>query len=314
VKVGPISILEPLELLPRDEARRRLGLPQDRPVALVTLGSGRLGDVAGPGRVALETLLEDPAWHVAVTRSPVALNEVPTNQAERVTRLSRVYPLAIYLSAFDAAVSSAGYNAVHELIPAGVPTVLVANTSTRTDDQVARATSLERQGLAVAAADDDLATIEDRVRAITVETARSELRERAAETLNLITGAQETGATASAFAAQFSWRRRSISESLGAGMEKAKEITRATLGEERTERLKRLLGRRPTPVHERSTVKVVDSFEPAGEGALALAVLRSLDGAALGGDQPIEHVLPTGSLEYEMGRREIIDHYYDVVP
>ena len=82
VKVAPISILEVLEPLSREEARRQLGLPSDGLVALVTLGSGRLGDVAGPGRVSLETMLRfGPDWHVAVTRSPVALNEVPIEQA-----------------------------------------------------------------------------------------------------------------------------------------------------------------------------------------------------------------------------------------
>lgn len=47
--VSPISMLEAIDPLPRAEARRRLGLQAEGKVALLTLGSGRLGDVTGPG-------------------------------------------------------------------------------------------------------------------------------------------------------------------------------------------------------------------------------------------------------------------------
>jgi len=309
-RVAPISILEPLGLLARDEARRRLGLPPDVPVALVTLGSGRLGDVA-PGRVAVETLLEKTDdWHVAVTRSPVALNEVPVDQADRIVQLRSIYPLATYLSAFDAAVSSAGYNAVHELIPAGVPTLLVANTSTRTDDQPARSASLERQGLAMAVDDGDLEGVAHALGRLL--DGRGPLGARAGETLEMMTGASETAAVVAQFGDRFEYRHRAPLEMFDVQVERAKDLVRSVLGEERTERLKQMLGRRPTPVHERTTVEIVDAIGGSTPDRLHLAVVRSVTGDQLRLDQPIEHVLAGASDAYAAVRREIVDRYYDV--
>src|SRR5699024_2524171 len=42
---GPVSLTDVLDPLPRDEARRRLGLPPDRPILLLTPGSGVLASV-----------------------------------------------------------------------------------------------------------------------------------------------------------------------------------------------------------------------------------------------------------------------------
>lgn len=146
--VSPISMLEAIDPLPRAEARRRLGLQAEGKVALLTLGSGRLGDVTGPGQVAAETLLAETDWKIAVTRSPIARNKVPVEAADRFVEIRNQYPLAKYLNAFDVAISSADYNAVHELIPAGLATLLVANSSTGTDDQRAHAHHLASVALA----------------------------------------------------------------------------------------------------------------------------------------------------------------------
>jgi len=313
-RIRPISILEPLGLLPRDEARRRLGLPLDRPVALVTLGSGRLGDVVGPGRVAVETLLaETPDWQVAVTRSPVALNEIPVEQAERITTLSGIYPLATFFSAFDMAVSSAGYNAVHELVPSGVPSLMVANTSTRTDDQVARALGLERQNLALATTDVDLEAVAEKLASLISDQTRNALSESAGATLEAMTGATEAGVTATAFAATFDHRRMTLAQSARRGVERVKEGVRNVLGDERTETLKKALGRQPSPVHQRATVRVVDAMGGAGGDPTELAFVPAVTSADLRQDQPVEHLLDGSSTGYEDRRREIIERYYDVV-
>ena len=316
VHVGPISILEPLGMLPRAEARSRLGLPTEGPVALVTLGSGMLGDVAGPGGMVVKTLLDKTGdWHVAVTKSPVAVNEIPVGQAKRLTQLSGVYPLATYLSAFDMAVSSAGYNAVHELTPAGVPSLLVANTSTQTDDQVTRALSLERQGLALATVDNDLESVEMKLHEMVRDNRRDELGRKSRETRSLMTGASETGRRMSGAAQTHHFRRMSVSDLARVGVERGKVLVQNTLGDERTESLKRMLGRPPWPVYEKAQVTLSDATGGGGDADhLELALVRSLSAEELRLNQPIEHLLAGSSDDYEQKRREIIDLYYDVEP
>lgn len=315
VAVQPISILEPLGVVPRDEARHHLGLPPDGPIALLTLGSGRLGDVAGPGRAALASLLEDTSdWHVAVTRSPVALNDIPVAQAARLTQLEGIYPLATYLSAFDVAVSSAGYNSVHELIPAGLPTLLVANTSTRTDDQAARARSLEDQRLALAALDTDPDGVAAACRRLLRAEVREGLMERTGAVREMLTGATETGAIVTGPGASTRPRRRTMGEMLGAARLLAKERIKGILGPDRTWALKRMMGRGGTAPHERAQVRLVFADEmPSAGDDLVLSVIETVTNDLLGSQHPVEHVLKGSSPAYRSRRREIISDYYDII-
>ena len=60
--------------------------------------------------------------------------------------LRATYPMSRYFAAFDAAVAAAGYNAYHELIELGVPSLFVP-MHRETDDQPARARYAEEAGL-----------------------------------------------------------------------------------------------------------------------------------------------------------------------
>jgi hypothetical protein len=311
--VPPISLVEVLGQLPRDAARNALGLPLDREVALVTLGSGRLGDVAGPGHVAIQALLQESDLHVAVTRSAVAENEVSVDQADRVTVIRDVYPLATYLGAFDLAVSSAGYNAAHEMVPSGLPTLFVANTSTRTDDQEARSIRLSQLGLSLHAADNDPAGVEAGMRRLLDRSLRDELAAAASATRSKVTGASETARLVTEFGESFTRRRPRLSVAVGEQVQLAKDAVKAALGEERTNSLKRLLGRHATPIADRQEVVLVNRAVEPSEGPLPLLMTESLEGGILRGPIPVEHILPGSSEGYRERRLEMIHTYYDVV-
>jgi hypothetical protein len=70
-------------------------------------------------------------------------------------KVVRYFPLAQVLHAFDASVCATGYNGVHELLPALIPTVFVSNIR-GTDDQEARAQWCHDFGYALRADQADL--------------------------------------------------------------------------------------------------------------------------------------------------------------
>jgi UDP:flavonoid glycosyltransferase YjiC (YdhE family) len=82
-----------------------------------------------------------------VLASPISHGPVP-DQAE--PRVLRVFPSSRYLQAFDAVISAVGYNSFHELMYAGVPSLLVPNEHPMMDDQAARAEHAQRMGWALA--------------------------------------------------------------------------------------------------------------------------------------------------------------------
>lgn len=159
VHVPPVSLTDVLPRTTRAEARAALGLPQDRPVLLLAPGSGALGSVEESAAAVRRAVADrGPEWVVAVTRQAIARHSVgdAADGKDRVVVLDDVYPLARHLAAFDAAVGAAGYNAVHELLSAGVPTLLVPSVHHVTDDQEARASGVAARGAALLAGPEGL--------------------------------------------------------------------------------------------------------------------------------------------------------------
>lgn len=310
VKVSPISLIEVLDRLPRDEARAALGLPAEGTVGLVTLGTGRLGDVAGPGAVAVDRILADESIHLAVTKWVTADRDVPVTS--RVTELKGVFPLVRYLEAFDFAVSSAGYNAVHELLPAGLPTLFVANTATRTDDQEARSRRLEELGLALHARDDDPDTVGAKVVRLLDPAVRRRLADAASGTAGKMTGAREVAerilalphhADPGAF--------RQIERT--ARFQELREAVKRILGERGTNLVRRILGRAPRPVGVRPRVRIVERPAiPTHDGLVPLAFTDVITADELLLGTPVEHLLSGSSDSYRRRRRDLITKYYRV--
>jgi hypothetical protein len=312
IKVPPISLLEVMDRLERAEAAEALGIDPDRPTLLLTLGSGRLGDVAGPGSTALDTALKHPEWQVCVTNSPVAVNLVPLVDDPRVIEIKGVYPLLRYLNAFDATVSAAGYNSVHELIPAGVPTLLIPNTSSKTDNQEGRAQYLADLGVALAARDDDLSAVATETERLLDPDVRAGLVEQHASSdiAGRIGGATAVAAEltkppppAGRELAQAKWNAPLTSRIAG-----------AILGETGKAKLKKLLGRTvPDYTVERKRVRHGNPpTGPEGE-VLTLVITSERDRIDPRAAYPIEHVMEGSSEQYVERRRQIVEKYYEVV-
>jgi len=138
--VGPILLRERDELLDRAAARTALGIVGDRAV-YVTLGGG--GDEACARLLPVLTdRLVARGWHVVVGAGPLYVG--PERRGPGITWMDRYVPLEL-LAGVDAAVSAGGYNAVTELMFAGVPTVFLPQPRIA-DDQDGRARAVADAG------------------------------------------------------------------------------------------------------------------------------------------------------------------------
>jgi hypothetical protein len=190
-RVAPVSMTDVLAAVDPREARRHLGLDPDRPALLLAPGSGVHTDLTAAADTVLDAVdAADAGWQVVVTSQRIARHAIGRDRDD-VTVLRDVYPLAGWMSGFDAAVGAAGYNAVHELLSARVPTLLVPSTGHETDDQDARARVLADDGVALHASPDDLAGVRAGVERLLDAGQRATLRDATAA-LPAASGGRET--------------------------------------------------------------------------------------------------------------------------
>jgi len=176
---APVSLYQKDTALPRDEARKVLGLDLNRPAVLVQLGTGD-SDVNEKMTAALSGLLGWKDLQVILTKQPLDKNGKSLAPEGLDIRVVRHFPLARVLHAFDASVCATGYNGVHELLPALVPTVFVSNIR-GTDDQEARAQWCHDFGFALRANQADLAEITHTVAQLQKSEVRTRLSEKCRE-------------------------------------------------------------------------------------------------------------------------------------
>jgi len=174
-----VSLFQKDTALSRDEARAVLGLDPNRPAVLVQLGTGD-SDVNEKMTAALAGLLGWKDLHVILTKQPLDKDGKSLAPVGLDIRVVRHFPLARVLHAFDASVCATGYNGVHELLPAHVPTVFVSNIR-GTDDQEARAQWCHDMGFALRANQADLGDITATVKKLQDADVRTRLSKKCAE-------------------------------------------------------------------------------------------------------------------------------------
>jgi UDP-N-acetylglucosamine--N-acetylmuramyl-(pentapeptide) pyrophosphoryl-undecaprenol N-acetylglucosamine transferase len=125
--VGPILIRERNELLSRTQARAALGLPgridEDTLLIYCSFGGGGEPESRRALELTSRAVSALPNAHLVIGQGPLLLTEPEPRMGMTVIRGR--YPMMDVLPAFDAAVAAAGYNTVHELLFAGIASVLV---------------------------------------------------------------------------------------------------------------------------------------------------------------------------------------------
>jgi UDP:flavonoid glycosyltransferase YjiC (YdhE family) len=139
--VDPIVYLDREELLPREQVRAMWNVPPNKKLVYVQLGAGNINDIQALSEQILAVLSELEDIVVLLAESPIA--ERAHNGRDNVHVL-RHYPNSLYCKGFDLAITAVGYNTFHEQMHFGVPSVLIPNQETKTDDQTGRAMTAHR--------------------------------------------------------------------------------------------------------------------------------------------------------------------------
>ena len=185
---SPVSLYSKARALSRADARKVLGLDADRPAVLVQLGTGD-SDMNEKMRAALTGLVGWQGLQVVLTKNPVDTHGASLVPDGLDIKVQRYFPLADVLAAFDGAIAATGYNSVHELLPAQIPTVLISNIR-GTDDQDARAQWCHDHGYALRADHANLADITATVAILCDAAVRQRLQSKCAELSNTEGGSE----------------------------------------------------------------------------------------------------------------------------
>ena len=297
---SPVSLFQKDTALSREESRKILGLDPDRPAVLVQLGTGD-SDVNEKMTAALAGLIGWKDLQVVLTKKPIDKDGNSLAPDGLDLKVVRYFPLAQVLRAFDAGVCATGYNGVHELLPAQIPTVFVSNIR-GTDDQEARAKWCHDFGFALRADQADLADITATVKKLQDPQVRTSLSAKCAE-LAEVSGSTEIAqiflkliADQSAIKpGSLTYRRLMLQDHINRGMRHIAYIGLRRLA---------LIYRKFRPHPDAAKMATV---APIFSQITATAELRDL----IKGDVRFEHMIAGASDAYKKRRQEIAHTAYN---
>lgn len=158
--VEPITLLNECDLLSPDDARRTLGLDNQRTSVLLQLSSGNHINIVPVIEQILSTLSRIGDFEVTVAEWPNS--DYKLDQWAGVRRLG-TYPHAKYYGAFDFVISACGYNSFHELVRYGIPTIFIPVELSFLDNQLARANFAAERSLGLCLRFSELSRLEEAV-------------------------------------------------------------------------------------------------------------------------------------------------------
>lgn len=284
---APVSLYQESTSLSRNEARQVLGIEPNHPAVLIQLGTGA-ADMNAKLTATLQGLADWKDLQIILTKEPVDSDGVSLIPAGMKVKVIRYFPLANALKAFDAAVTATGYNSVHELLPACIPTVFISNIR-GTDDQEKRANWCADNGFALTADQSDLASITSTVSLLMNEKVRNSLSDHCAE-LPRCDGGVEIAELLLNYLSEESQQKSTI-----------KNIKRLLIG--KTLKMAIFLYRSLKPVRTNSRV---DGDDVLFSDSVDVEFLR----LQIKGNQRFEHIHLGASAEYRLRREDIARRNY----
>lgn len=176
---GGIVFGEREELWTKAKARKTLGVPRRKTVVYTTAGGGGDPEAARTFGNVLEAARGLSGLHLVVGAGP--LGSQPALSGRDIT-WTRYYPISRLFRGFDFAVSSSGYNSVHEMLFFGLPAILYAQERVA-DDQWGRARQVADAGAALAVARPTVGSLRAAMRRMLKPELRDRLSRRASAML-----------------------------------------------------------------------------------------------------------------------------------
>lgn len=162
--IPPIILVKKDEMLSKEEARSRLGVPQSAEVWYVQLGAGQINDIESEIRLTIDALLKHNSELFIIIGESLLGKRISFSN-ERV-RILRDYPNAIYFNGFDYSIQAGGYNSFHEMRTSRIPTIFYPNMNTGMDDQLARCKVAEEEGWGIVVKKRDTNLISQAIREV----------------------------------------------------------------------------------------------------------------------------------------------------
>ena len=234
---------------------------------------------------ALKGLLGWADLQVVLTKEPVDKSGKSLAPEGLDLKVIRYFPLAKVLAAFDAGICATGYNGVHELLAAKLPTVLVSNIRGM-DDQEAHAKWCHDFGYALRANQADLNDITKTVKELQDPNLRASLSFKCAELPAPIGGEEIANKLVKFIDAPTS----------------SKNLARKFLFQS----LRYLAIGYRTIVKQKPGAEVTDSAPIFSDSTSAAELQKNIRSGAR-----FEHMIAGASSKYKAARRAIADTYYN---
>ncbi len=267
-RVDVITQASAHSMLSRAEAAAKLGIEPSKLTVLFNVGSNAIQGLDG----IMREIARRANVNVLTTKDALGRNRSDSE----VHAVSGIFPLYPYLGAVDLAITSVGYNAAHEFVGCGVPTVLVPATNA-TDDQRARAMAMQDAGVGVVVDPDDAVGLQETIeRLLDDEDERSVMAHAA----------------------------RSVAQQWGTGAREAAERIRNVTPTARRDAGARV--RLRFRLFAERILGLVDR-EPRADD---VEFTNDITAELLRGDRAVEHLLPQRSPAYSERRRAIVRDWF----
>ena len=175
--IPPLCYVGPNDQLDRTAACAELGLDAQAFNVMVQLGAGTINDLDSTlGSLVSE--LQRVGARPCLARSVLS---APADDIAGDIAVVRQFPISRYFAAFDFAAIATGYNSFHEALSLGLPSILVPNLATKTDDQDARSRWAHEQALGLRWDGSDEQTLQAAVSTLVDNEQRAGIRTRLKE-------------------------------------------------------------------------------------------------------------------------------------